>query len=97
MEAVYGVEGFPKLWFEPRSKNILVVGQSNSYVTGQPGAKLTSRFGRKKGETFAAMRLNFCLVCTIEGWTISKIIICVNISLESLTLNNCKCSLGAQN
>ena len=32
MEAVYGVEGFPKLWFEPRSKNILVVGQSNSML-----------------------------------------------------------------
>ena len=32
MEAVYGVEGFPKLWFELRSKNILVVNQSNSML-----------------------------------------------------------------
>ena len=59
MEAVYGVEGFPKLWFETenvqRKSFYLSV---KLYIVGQIGAKLTSRFG-KTGVTFAATRLTF--------------------------------------
>ena len=68
MEAVYGVEGFPKLWFETRSKLKspriwLSFGgwPVKLNIVGQPGARHTSRFGRK-GVTYAAMRLTFFLL-----------------------------------
>ena len=65
MEAVYGVEGFPKLWFGTENnqrkyeniqrKFVHLLVSVNFYIEGQTGARLTSRFGRT-GVTFAAMR-----------------------------------------
>ena len=76
MEAVYGVEGFPKLWFETLSKlkspriSLSFGGWSVKLnIVGQPGARHTSRFGRK-GVTYAAMRLAFLFLQLTERWAI---------------------------
>ena len=50
MEAVYGVEGFPKLWFELRSKNILVVNQSNSMLQVSLVQSLHQDLGGRRGK-----------------------------------------------
>ena len=87
MEAVYGVEGFPKLWFgteniQRKSENIQRKSENIQRKSCHPlvSVKLyiEGQTGAKltsrfgrTGVTFAAMRLTFLLNISIERWTIS--------------------------